>query len=174
MPERPLETFYGNVGSSNRNGIEALVNWTPVRNLTFQLAYTWSDFKYTSPDSIKGLSLPNSPVHQLYGDLSYKFANHFEVGVSSEFQSKWYIYTDKVHSDISQDGFSLFHARIAFNFMIKGVKASTTLYVKNLSDKQYIAFTEPDPGGNSYQPGQPLEIYLNARIEVFVSLRLLF
>ena len=160
MPSRPLETFYGNVGSSNRNGIEALVNWTPVRNLTFQLAYTWSDFKYTSPDSIKGVSLPNSPVHQLYGDLSYKFAKHFEVGVSSEMQSKWYIY------NISQDGFSLIHARFSFNFMIKGINSTVSLFGKNLTDQQYIAFTEPDPDGNSYQPA--------ARREVFVSLKLLF
>jgi iron complex outermembrane receptor protein len=166
MPSRPLETFYGNVGSSKRNGIEALVNWTPVRNLTFQLAYTWSDFKYTSPDSIKGVSLPNSPVHQVYGDLSYKFAKHFEVGISTEFQSKWYIYTDKVHSDVFQDGFNLFHARVTYNFMIKRINASASVYGKNLLDQQYIAFTEPDPDGNSYQP--------SARREVFVSLRLLF
>ena len=40
MPSRPLETFYGNVGSSNRVGFEAFANWTPVKNLTVQLAYT--------------------------------------------------------------------------------------------------------------------------------------
>ena len=166
MAERPLETFYGNVGSSKRTGFEAFVNWTPVKNLTLQLAYTWSDFKYTSPDSIKGIRLPNSPAHQLYADASYKFAGHFEVGFSSELQSKWYIYTDEMHSGVSQDGFNLFHARFSYNFELCGIKTTTSVYGKNLTDKQYIAFTEPDPDGNSYQP--------SARREIFVSIRLLF
>ncbi len=166
MPSRPLETFYGNVGSSKRAGFESFVNWTPVKNLTLQLAYTWSDFKYASPDSIKGVWLPNSPAHQLYADASYKFAGHFEIGLSTELQSRWFIYTDKVHSDVSQDGFNLFHARFSYNFELGDFKATASLYGKNLTDKQYIAFTEPDPDGNSYQP--------SARREVFVSIRLLF
>jgi iron complex outermembrane receptor protein len=166
MPARPLETFYGNVGSGKRTGFESFVNWTPVRNVTLQIAYTWSDFRYTSPDSIRGVSLPNSPVHQLYADAAYKFTGHFEIGLSTELQSKWYIYTDKVHSDIHQDGFNLFHARFSYSFRLGGINATASLYGRNLTDKQYIAFTEPDPDGNSYQP--------SARKEMFVSFRLLF
>ena len=166
MAARPLETFYGNMGSSKRTGFEAFVNWNPVRNLTLQLAYTWSDFKYVSPDSINGIRLPNSPAHQLYADASYKFAGHFEIGLSSELQSKWYIYTDEMHSGVSQDGFNLFHARFSYNFEFCGIKTTASLFGKNLIDKQYIAFTEPDPDGNSYQP--------SARREIFVSIRLLF
>jgi iron complex outermembrane receptor protein len=166
MPSRPLETFYGNMGSSTRTGFEAFSNWIPVKNLTVQFAYTWSDFKYTSPDSIRGLSLPNSPAHQLYGDISYKFTKNIEAGVSTEFQSRWFIYTDKVHSNVFQEGFNLYHARIAYNFKIGRVRANVSLYGKNLTDKQYIAFTEPDPDGNSYQP--------SARRELFVSVRFIF
>lgn len=166
MPSRPLETFYGNVGSSKRAGFESFVNWTPVKDLSLQLAYTWSDFKYVSPDSIRGIWLPNSPVNQLYADAAYKFAGHFEIGLSTEMQSKWYIYTDKVHSNVYQDGFNLWHARFSYNFELGGKKAAVSLYGKNLTDKQYIAFTEPDPDGNSYQP--------SARREMFFSIRLLF
>lgn len=163
---RPLETFYGNVGSSSRTGFEAFMNWTPVKDLTFQLAYTWSDFKYTSPDSIRGIWLPNCPVNQLYADLAYKFAGHFEIGLSTELQSRWFIYTNRVNSDLFQDGFNLYHARFLYNFALGGIKAAVSLYGKNLTDKQYIAFTEPDPDGNSYQP--------SSRREIFVSLKLQF
>ena len=166
MPSRPLETFYGNAGSTSRNGFEAFINWAPVKNMELQLAYTWSHFRYTSPDSIRGISLPNSPSHQLYADISYKFGGDFELGLSSELQSKWFIYTDKVHSDVFQDGFNLYHARFSYNFKLKGAKVTASLYGKNLTDKQYIAFTEPDPDGNSYQP--------SARREMFVSIRLRF
>jgi iron complex outermembrane recepter protein len=166
MPSRPLETFYGNVGSSRRTGFEAFVNWTPAKNLTLQVAYTRSDFKYTLPDSIKGIWLPNSPANQLYADATFKFARHFEVGLSTELQSKWFIYTDKIHSDISQDGFNLYHIRLSYNFDLGSIKAIASIFGNNLTDKQYVAFTEPDPDGNSYQP--------SARREIFLSIRLLY
>jgi iron complex outermembrane recepter protein len=163
ITSRPLETFYGNMGSSNRNGIEISAGWAPVRNLSFKAAYTWSDFKYTSPDSVSGVCLPNSPVHQLYGDISYQFAGHFEVGLSTELQTKWYIYTDKVHSNIFQEGFNLYHVRIMYNFRLERFKGSVSLYGKNLTDKQYIAFTEPDPDGNCYQPSALREIFVSVK-----------
>jgi iron complex outermembrane receptor protein len=166
MPSRPLETFYGNVGSSKRAGFETFVSWSPVKDFSLQLAYTLSDFKYASPDSIKGVWLPNCPVHQLYADATYKFAGHFEIGLSTELQSKWFIYTDKVHSNVFQDGFNLYHARFSYLFKLGGINGTASLYGKNLTDKQYIAFTEPDPDGNSYQP--------SARREIFVSVRLQF
>lgn len=112
MPSRPLETFYGNVGSSKRTGAEALLNWKPLKDLTFQLAYTWSDFKYVTPDSINGVRLPNSPVHQLYADAEYRFAGHFSVGISNELQSKWSIYTNNVNRGVFQEGFDLLACQV--------------------------------------------------------------
>jgi iron complex outermembrane recepter protein len=163
---RPLETFYGNMGSSKRDGFEAYTNWYPTQNISIQLAYTWSIFRYSSPDSIKNQVLPNSPEHQLYGDASYRFARHLEVGIGCEMQSKWYIYTDKIHSNVYQDGFFLYNARISCDFKISHVKVIASVFMKNLNDTQYIAFTEPDPDGNSYQPA--------ARREIFFSLRFRF
>ena len=166
VPSRPLETFYGNAGASKRKGVEMYLNWNPLSKLEIQVSYTFSDFRYSSPDSISGNHLPNSPVHQLFADISYKAGNHISVGVSYEMQSKWYIYTDEIHSNIYQDGFSLLHARISYDLRIGGVKGTISLYGRNLTDKQYIAFTEPDPDGNSYQP--------SARREILASLRILF
>lgn len=166
VSSRPLETFYGNAGSSRRKGVEIFINWTPLKNTTLQVSYTYSDFRYSSPDSISGNRLPNSPVHQLYTEAGYKIGKHISVGLSTELQSKWSVYTDKAHSNIYQDGFNLYHARIAYDFAIKNLKGTFSLYVRNFTDKQYIAFTEPDPDGNSYQP--------SARREIFAGLKLLF
>ncbi|MGD0582797.1 MAG: TonB-dependent receptor [Bacteroidales bacterium] len=166
VPARPLETFYGNAGSSRRKGAELYINWSPVKELAVQLAYTYSDFRYTSPDSISGNRLPNSPAHQLFADVGYKIGKHVSFGISYEMQSRWYIYTDSVHSNIYQEGFSLIHARVSYDFKIGEMRGSVSLYGKNLGNKQYVAFTEPDPDGNSYQP--------SARREVFASLKLLF
>jgi iron complex outermembrane receptor protein len=156
---RDQETFYGNVGSSNRYGIETFVSVTPIDPLSIQLAYTYSNFKYSSPDSIKDNWLPNSPEHQLNADVSYKLTKNLTIGVSTEYQSKWYIYTNKIRKDVSQDGFNLYHARLAYTWNIAGLKGEISVYAKNFTDQKYVAFTEPDDGGNSYQPGSRREFF---------------
>jgi len=175
LPERPLETFYGNAGKTRRIGIETLIHWQPVKNLDIQTAYTFSDFTYeeTSSDSmvtegvmlpaiIAGNVLPNSPRHQLYVEVEYKIGHHFTMGLSTEYQSKWAIYTNK---DVTQDGFNLYHARVSYGFHIGKVKVEISAYGKNLTDCSYIAFTEPDPDGNSYQPAAGREFFSSVRIQ---------
>lgn len=163
---RNQETFYGNAGSSDRFGIETFVSVTPIEPITIQLAYTYSHFKYTAPDSIDGNWLPNSPQHQLNAEVNYKLTKRLIISLSTEYQSEWYIYTNKIRKDVSQDGFNLYHARIAYRWDIAGLNGEISLYAKNFTDQKYIAFTEPDDGGNSYQPG--------ARREIFGSLKINF
>ncbi|MDP4266406.1 MAG: TonB-dependent receptor [Bacteroidota bacterium] len=160
------EVFYGNAGDSRRYGVETSIAYSPVKDLTLRAAYTFSDFKYTSPDSIKDHYLPNSPVHQLEADVEYRFLKHFVVGVSYEMQSKWYIFTDPKNYSITQDGFNLVNARISYEWKLWKLHGDISVFAKNLNDVSYIAFTEPDPDKNSYQPA--------ARREIFGSLRIKF
>jgi iron complex outermembrane receptor protein len=166
LPARPLETFYGNAGSSKRLGLETYIRYTPIQRLEFQLSYTWSHFRYTSPDSINGNWLPNCPQHQLYAEAQFELLKDFTAAVGTEYQSKWAIYTDKINSNIFQNGFNLFHVRLSYSFSLHGINADLSVFSKNLFAQKYIAFTEPDPDGNSYQPA--------AGREFFVSLRLRF
>jgi iron complex outermembrane receptor protein len=176
LPERPLETFYGNAGKTQRMGFEAFVHWIPIRKLDIQIAYTYSNFKYeeTSSDSmytngimlpaiVKGNVLPNSPMHQLYGEVGYTIGDHFSIGLSTEYQSKWYIYTNIRDT---QDGFNLYHARVSYEFHIGKMKAEISIYAKNLTNKSYMAFTEPDPDGNSYQPAAGREFFGSLRVQL--------
>jgi hypothetical protein len=48
--------------------------------------------------------------------------------------------------------------------MLMGAGTEISVNARNIFSKKYVAFTEPDPGGNSYQPGQPLEVFLNVRV----------
>jgi len=164
LPARPLETFYGNAGSSDRFGFETYISVHPVESVNFKVAYTYSHFKYTAPDSIKGNWLPNCPQHQLELDLSYKITKRLSVGMSSETQSKWYIYTDKIHKDVSQAGFSLLNFRAAYEWKIGSVTGELNFSAKNITNVSYIAFTEPDPDGNSYQPAALREFFGGLKI----------
>jgi iron complex outermembrane receptor protein len=182
------EVFYGNAGNSKRNGIEAFVSYKIIENISLQVAYTFADYKYTSAtvDPVytdtayvlttppaEGQWLPNSPRHQLYAELVYAITSDLTFALSTEFQSKWAIYTDAkaYNNELDptiyqnwQDGFNLFHARIAYQWHLIGLNGEISLTARNFTGVKYMAFTEPDPDGNSYQPGPESEFFGNIKI----------
>jgi iron complex outermembrane receptor protein len=177
VPERPLETFYRNAAQSTRFGAELYAKITPIKQFTFQAAYTYSNFKYDIPEPIKVIMddtnnvkfiqddnfLPNSPEHQIYVDLQYEIVPNLFIGVSSETYSRSYIDGANKESE-SVDPYTLFNARVMYGWKLKGVNGELSLQIRNLGDKKYIAFTEPDPGGNSYQPGPLREVFGTLKI----------
>jgi len=182
------EVFYGNAGNSKRYGIEAFVSYDILTNLNLQVAYTYADYKYISAEidpvytdpayvlttpPAPGQWLPNSPGNQVYTEIVYSVTRKLTLSLASEYQSKWAIYTDaKAYSGELdpaiyqnwQDGFNLYHARVSYSWKIKGVKGECSIYVRNLTGAKYMAFTEPDPDGNSYQPGPSREIFGNIKV----------
>ncbi len=182
------EVFYGNAGNSKRYGIEAFVSYDILTNLNLQVAYTYADYKYISAEidpvytdpayvlttpPAPGQWLPNSPGNQVYTEIVYSVTRKLTLSLASEYQSKWAIYTDaKAYSGELdpaiyqnwQDGFNLYHARVSYSWKIKGVKGECSIFVRNLTGAKYMAFTEPDPDGNSYQPGPSREIFGNIKV----------
>jgi iron complex outermembrane receptor protein len=158
---RPLETFYGNAGHSRRNGAEVFLTWVPVRPLTLRLAYTYSDFVYTSyvsnvftnPDGshdMKGHVVPNVPRHAGSLDAEVAPVERLRLGASVEHRSRWYV--DPTNVPFC-DGYTLVDARAAYRIAGRGNRSvEVVVYGKNLTDQQYVGFSEPDPDGNSYQP----------------------
>ena len=130
-----------------------LTEWHPAQT------FDTTNVKYIQD----GNFLPNSPEHELYVDLAYEFIPGLSVGVSSETYSRSFIDGANIESE-SVDPFSLFNARVIWDWKLKGVNGQISLQVRNLFDKKYIAFTEPDPGGNSYQPGPLREIFGGLKI----------
>ena len=178
-PLRNQETFYRNAGSSRRFGIEFYSRYNPISPIILQVAYTFSHFKYTNDTPIRimmddtsivkyivnGNYLPNSPMHQLYIDAEYHFLDNWVVGINSETLSKTYIDGANIESEAAP-GYTLIGARVGYKFHLNSFKAEVTLQGRNLTDQKYIAFTEPDPGGNAYQPGAGREFFVNAKLEL--------
>ncbi len=165
VPTRPLETFYRNAASSRRWGVESYASWTPVSPLLLQAAYTWSNFVYTNAQSaygdVRGHRLPNSPMHQLAADVQLKLFGGLTLGASTEMLSNWYV--DPGNATFVE-GYALFHARAAYRLELSGAPAEVSVQVRNIFGKQYIAFTEPDPDGNSYQPAAEREFFVGLSI----------
>ena len=160
ISSRPLETFYDNAGSSRRTGVEALLGWLPTDGVTLRLAYTYSHFTYDTVlfDDVAytGTKLPNSPMHQAYFDAEIRLAPGLTVGAGAELQTRAYI--DPTNTTWI-GGYTLLDARVSWAFEAFGHQASLLLSGRNLGGKNYIAFTEPDPDGNSYQPGPTRELF---------------
>jgi len=183
------EVFYGNAGNSERYGIETYFAIDILKSLNLQIAYTYSDFKYTSAkidpvytDTNYVLTtppqdeqyLPNSPQHQLYAELTYKINKNFRVSLGTEYQSEWAIYTDAkaYNGELDpaiyqnwQDGFNLYNAKLVYLWEYKGLTGEISLSARNITGETYMAFTEPDPDGNSYQPGPKQEFFGGIKIK---------
>lgn len=182
------EVFYGNAGNSRRIGVETYFSYQLSKKLNLQLAYTYANYQYTSASidpvytdtayvlttpPAEGQYLPNSPQHQLYAEAAYTVNKHFKVTVGTEYQSEWAIYTDQkaYNGELDpaiyqnwQDGFNLYHARISYQFNVWKLKGEASVSVRNLSDQTYMAFTEPDPDGNAYQPGPGREFFAGLKL----------
>jgi iron complex outermembrane receptor protein len=165
VPGRPLETFYGNLGNTTRYGVETLLGWFPVDPVTVQLAYTWSRFKYDDVKSLQGAFsgtfMSNAPEHQAYIDVELRPASGFVVGLSGELATRSYVDASNL---VWAGGYTLAHARVGYGWKTRTYRAEASLSVRNLTGKEYIAFTEPDPDGNSYQPAPTRQVFAGARI----------
>ena len=169
---RPLETFYGNVGSTNRYGLETSLAWYPVERLAIGLAYTYSHFKYETVETLTGATytgtwLPNIPQHQLYVDTEYRVTEGLTAGAALEYVSACYI--DSTNRILSNgygrtDPYTLIHVRLGYKFEFDGMPLELMLSGRNIFNVLYYGFTEPDPDGNSYQPAATAEWSLGLRL----------
>ena len=172
MVTRPLETFYGNVGSTDRYGVETSLAWHPIEAVALRLAYTFSHFKYETVDTLTGETLtgtwlPNIPQHQLYADAEYRVTRALTAGASLEYVSAWYI--DATNRILGNgygrtDPYALVHVRLGYKFESGGTPLELFLAGRNIFNVLYYGFTEPDPDGNSYQPAATAEWSLGLRI----------
>ena len=165
VPGRPLETFYRNAGDSRRYGLETGVDWLATADLSLRAAYTFSDFKYVNVQSLFGTFtdavMPNSPRHQLGFDAEYRVGRHWVAGLGLDTVSGWYI---DPSNEASTDAYALVNPRVAYRWSAGSYAAEITAAARNLFGTQYIAFTEPDPDGNSYQPGATREFFVGMRL----------
>jgi iron complex outermembrane receptor protein len=165
VASRPLETFYGNVGASRRYGLEASVGYYPSANVAIRAAYTFSDFLYTNVqflfDHFTDKVMPNSPRHQVAFDAEYLVDRNWVFGVNAFGQSRQFVDHNNV---LGADGFTLFNPRIGYRWKGSNYTGEVSLQGRNLLGTEYIAFTEPDPDGNSFQPGSTREMFLGVRI----------
>jgi hypothetical protein len=104
--------------------------------------------------------IPNSPRHQLALDGEYRIGSHWVAGLGLDVSSGWYI--DQTNQTAT-DAYALVNPRLAYRWKVGANMAEIVATARNLLGSEYIAFTEPDPDGNSYQPGPTREFFVGVR-----------
>ncbi len=61
-------------------------------------------------------------------------------------------------------GYTLVNLRAAYRWTWISHSAEVFVNVANAGNVEYIAFTEPDPDGNSYQPAPTRELFAGVRL----------
>jgi iron complex outermembrane receptor protein len=164
---RPLETFYGNAGESSRYGFETEIRWLPTPRVTLSSAYTYSHFVYSQyesgvyPGNLLGHWLPNSPNHQLYFETTLNLPKDFLLSVATQVYSRAFV--DPTNQAFI-DGYGLLNAHVSKRWQCGKFSCNAFVSGRNLTSTNYIAFTEPDPDGNSYQPGPRRELFGGLRV----------
>ena len=93
-------------------------------------------------------------------DAQATLAGRLRVGATSETRSAWCVDPTNV---ATVDGYTLLHARLSYR-LPGSSPVEITAAVHNVFGKEYIAFSEPDPDGNSYQPAPRQEIFVGLKI----------
>ena len=180
VPGRGKNTaFYGNMGASKRWGIETYLAYAPLDFLKFDVAYAYSHFQYTSPDSVNGHWIPQCPEHVLTVEAAVKFLKHFTVTMNVQYESKWYIQVDDSiynqytengikRSSSERTGFTVANVNLNYGWKLGTLNGDIGLFCKNLFDEQYFGFTEPNngPDYNSYQAAPGREFFVSLRLRL--------
>lgn len=134
-----------------------------LHRLTLTGAYTYSHFTYTKytslmyPGDQTGHFLPNSPEHQVHADGLLNLPRQMTLSVGADIFSRAYI--DPINNRWIGT-YGLMNARISKGWQRKRYSGEFFVSGRNLTNRNYIAFTEPDyPDGHSYQPGPEREIF---------------
>lgn len=126
--------------------------------LWFNLAYTFSDFRFNNDAMWGNNRLPGVPPHQIRAELLYKHPNGFYAGPNVEWTPRAF-YADNANS-LTVDPYALLNFRMGFD---KESGWSAYLEGRNLLDTRYISATIITTTANAasalFSPGYGRALY---------------
>ena len=158
------QEFFRNAGKSSRDGLEVLVDWSPVTPLRLRLAYTYQRFRFDrfmdETGDFSGKREPGAPPHQLAAGATYTAP----FGLTSIAHIRWV------------DAYPVNNANTVFNWASRVIDVRLELArrwtaldvrpfvgVDNVFDERYNGSTVPNAAGNRFfepSPGRVLYVGL--------------
>jgi len=165
--QRPDEqTFFRNAGESTRNGIEVLLEWSPVPRLKTRVAYTYQDFAFkryvTDAGDYSGNREPGTPPHQVFVGVSYQTS----FGLRSAAHLRWVdAYTVDNPGTVSNWSYRIVDLRFGLDRKWKSLDVRPFIGIDNLLDQRYNASTSINAVGNRFfEPAPGREFYVGITI----------
>ncbi len=158
-------TYYTNAAESSRNGVEALVEWTPKAKIRARLAYTYQDFTFASFESggvsYAGKHEPGTPPHQWSAQGSYVGP----FGIQSIAQFRWVDdYPVNNANTASNWSYGVVDLRFGLTHARQRVSVRPFVGIDNLFNTRYNGVTSPNAAGNRFydpSPGRTFYVGLN-------------
>ncbi|MGA9116430.1 MAG: TonB-dependent receptor [Bacteroidota bacterium] len=172
------EVFYRNAARTRRAGLEAGFRTEILKGLSFQAAYTFSDFVYESyiarsmdEDSVgntvftdrsfAGNRVPSVPRHNLFLALSVERP---VAQALSAFARLRYTRTSSLEADDANaeraEGYALLGANAGLDWVIGNADILLSAGVNNLTDRRYVAFVNINSTSREfYEAGEPRSFF---------------
>ncbi|MEX0976667.1 MAG: TonB-dependent receptor [Woeseia sp.] len=162
LPAFPGRTFYSNIGTSERTGVEMAMSWKGPNGFGADLSYTWSDFVFeqfidNNGNDFSGARLPGLPEHFGYAGLSYDNDRGFHAQLEGVFSGT--LYADNANN-VAVDSYVVTNIRASKTFQSGDWLLRPYIGINNIFDERYNSnvrinafagrYYEPAPGRNFY------------------------
>jgi len=177
------DVFYRNAARTHRLGTELgglLEIW---ENLNFEVAYTWSHFRYesyvattiemdTSGNYVEinrdfgGNTVPSVPVHNLHLSLSYSQAlgKHFNIFAKASYQGISGLWVDDANTDKTAP-YNLLNSVLGVDMRFGGFNVMLSGGVNNILDETYVGFTNTNSADKRfYEAGAPRDYFISLNL----------
>ena len=177
------DVFYRNAAKTNRKGLEFGTSLELLRDLNFDLAYTYSNFIYKnylaktieidpqgniieSDKNFDGHQVPSVPQNNVYLALSYSYPFHRTITgfIKFSYMGVSGLWVDDANSD-KTNSYQLFNNVIGLD--MKFGKFSTLLSggINNMFDITYVGFTNANSADKRfYEAGEPRNYFVSLNI----------
>ena len=171
IPASPGRSFYANVGSSTRDGVEAALSWHASNGVSVDLSYTWSDFTFDQfvqdGQDFGGNRLPGLPRHFGYFGLSY--ATNSGLAATFETQFSGGLYADNGNST-SVASYAVSNIRLVYEWRRGRWMFRPYIGINNLFNELYNSNIRINAfGGRYYEPAPERNVYAGFSVRLSKS-----
>ena len=163
LAAQPGRDFFSNAGKSSRRGAEFAFSSEPIDNLSFTLAYTYSDFEFDrflddNDNDFSGHAIPGIPDELLRAELAYRHPSGFYGTVDVLDVGSFFV--DNANS-IATESYTVANLRAGFTDLRFGRwVVSPFVGINNLSDEVYPANVRINAfGGRFFEPAPDRHYY---------------
>ena len=163
LAAQPGRDFFSNAGKSSRRGAEFAFSSEPVDNLSFTLAYTYSNFEFDrflddNGNDFSGHAIPGIPDDLLRAELAYRHPSGFYGAVDVLDVGSFFV--DNANS-IATESYTVANLRAGFTDLRFGRwVVSPFVGINNLSDEVYPANVRINAfGGRFFEPAPDRHYY---------------